>query len=182
MPPSPGRRCGILSLACAALTVSACAPTPVVFRPATCRADPCATPVRLVADSTNPVPDYPEIMAAVGIEGTVVAEFVVLPSGSVDTASVMIRSMTNRAFERFSVEAIAKWRFHSTNGTALAAPTGYRVTLRYVLGDIRCPGPRIGTATSAWAMRGGKPVLTVESCAPRLVPRDQIRPMRPTPA
>lgn len=157
----------------------ACAPTPVVFTPATCRAEPCAAPVRLIADSANAVPQYPEIMASVGVEGTVVAEFVVLPSGSVDTASVVIRSMTNRAFERSSVGAIAKWRFAALGGGSLTESMPVRARLLYVIGTSPCTSWPGRTFKASWSMLDGEPVLRVEACQTPRIPRDQIRPMTP---
>lgn len=166
-----------LALVSLVLFLAACGPKPVVFTPTACLAEPCGAPVRLIADYANPAPDYPEIMATVGIDGRVEVEFVVTTAGTVDTASVMIRSSTNKSFEGNTMRAIDRWRFHASGGIAITEPTAYRVAVRYVIGKLQCPGPRVRTAGVSWSMDDGQPVLTVVSCAPPLVPRNQIRPL-----
>jgi TonB family protein len=157
-----------LALASLVLSLDACGPKQVVFTPTACRAEPCGEPVRLFGDFTNKPAEYPEIMRSVGIEGRVEVEFDVTSSGTVERASVVIRSSTNRSFERNSIWAIEKWRFATVDGGAPPVPTRYAVWIDYRLAR---------RAHHVWAMIGNYPVLTVMSGQNRLIPRDQIRPL-----
>jgi TonB family protein len=133
--------------------------------------------MRLVGDSANAFPDYPQIMAAVGVDGRVEVDFVVTPDGTVDTASVTIRSLTNRAFVRNTMQAIDQWRFVALDDPGPLVPMTYSVLVKYQLGKERCTVSYFAVIRRVWSMSGGRPVATVTACQPRLVPRDQIRPM-----
>ena len=59
----------------------------------------------------NIVPEYPSALRSAGIEGRVVAEFVVTENGRVDVASLRILSSTNDAFVESIRRALARARF-----------------------------------------------------------------------
>ena len=59
----------------------------------------------------NVVPEYPSALRSSGIEGSVVAEFVVTENGRVDLASLRILSSTNDAFVDSIRRALSRMRF-----------------------------------------------------------------------
>lgn len=59
----------------------------------------------------NVVPEYPGALRSSGIEGRVVAEFVVTENGRVDVASLRILSSTNDAFVESIRRALSRMRF-----------------------------------------------------------------------
>jgi TonB family protein len=167
-----------LALVSLVLSLDACGPKPVVFTPTACQAEPCGAPVILIGDFTNKPPEYPQIMRSVGIDGRVEVEFVVTPGGTVDRASVVVRSSTNRSFERNTIRAVEKWQFATRDGSGPPMPTRYAVRVDYRLNPRRATtGGRADPGGPGWAMIDSHPVLTVTSAQNVLIPRDQIRPL-----
>ena len=59
----------------------------------------------------GPIPIYPPVLKAAGVEGRVSLRFVVGTDGRPEAGTVQVLSSTNKAFEAPAVEAIKKWRF-----------------------------------------------------------------------
>lgn len=70
-------------------------------------------------------PDYPLSMKSAGMEGEVLVEFIVEPTGRVRDARV-VRS-THRDFEEAALRAVARWRFEA--GRKGNIPVSFRMAL-----------------------------------------------------
>lgn len=57
---------------------------------------------------SGPLPRYPPVLKAAGVEGRVVLTFVVSTEGRVEAGSIKVMSSTNKAFEEPAIEAIRK--------------------------------------------------------------------------
>ena len=78
---------------------------------ATFRADQVEKPVSLISGSASP--RYPEVLRVAGIEGRVIARFVVDEEGRVEEGSVMFPRSDNRLFDEAVRAALARMRFTS---------------------------------------------------------------------
>jgi len=78
---------------------------------ATFRADQVEKPVALISGSVSP--RYPEVLRVAGIEGRVIARFVVDEEGRVEEGSVMFPRSDNRLFDEAVRAALARMRFTS---------------------------------------------------------------------
>lgn len=135
----------------------------------------CPVRTGLVWNDSNPIPKYPPVMEVVGIHGQVLVHLSVRPDGTVDSASVSLAEVTNRAFERFTLEAARQWRFRVEGpdqpGEAIA------VTMRVLYAiPFRC-GNQATSGGAAWAPDGNSMQLIVIAGCPRRVSRDQVRPL-----
>ena len=88
--------------------------------------DPTGT-VPLPGDSLRWVnmyaaPHYPDELRGAGVEGAVVATFVVDTTGRVDVRSVRITSSTDPQFSRAVCAAVPRFRFRRADGRPLLFP------------------------------------------------------------
>jgi len=67
-------------------------------------------------------PHYPDRLRNAGIEGTVVASFLVDTTGHVDARSVRVTSSTDPQFSRAVCEALPHMRIRRTDGKPLLSP------------------------------------------------------------
>jgi len=67
-------------------------------------------------------PHYPDNLRNAGIEGTVVASFVVDTTGHVDARSVRVTSSTDPQFSRAVCEALPRMRIRRADGKPLLSP------------------------------------------------------------
>lgn len=147
-----------------------------ILRERRCQPDSrrCAVRTGLVWNDSNPIPKYPPVMEDVGINGQVLVHFSVRPDGTVDPASLSLSQVTNRAFERFTLEAASQWRFRveGPNQPDDAIATTMRVvyTIPFTCRNQATPGG------AAWAPDGDSmQLIVIGGCRP-LIPRDQVRP------
>lgn len=73
--------------------------------------DATAVDRAVVPRSGNPTPRYPQFLASMGMEGSVVARFVVDTLGRVEVQSIVIVNSTQAQFERAVRDAIPGMRF-----------------------------------------------------------------------
>lgn len=88
--------------------------------------DPTGTVV-LPMETLRPVdqyvfPHYPDRLRSAGIEGTVVASFLVDTTGHVDARSVRVKSSTDPLFSRAVCEALPRMRMRRVDRTPLLSP------------------------------------------------------------
>jgi protein TonB len=79
-----------------------------------------------------PVPRYPTVLAAVGIEGKVSLEFVIDTLGRVEPASIRILGSTHEAFERSARDAVAAAVFHPARLSSRPVRQLTRQSIRFV--------------------------------------------------
>jgi TonB family protein len=134
----------------AVLVVLACeAPLPVADRAAGAVLDESQAdepPIRL---SGGPL-QYPPLLREAGIEGRVEVEFVVNEAGVVDSASIVVISSTNKAFERPAVDVVKSSRFRPA--TIGGVPTAVRTRQPVVFSIAkRTAGPTAAPSPTARA-------------------------------
>ena len=83
---------------------------PDYFPPCTGRVECPRMPRALAWQGSNPMPIYPGVMRAVGIEGEVDLTFIVNADGGILDSSVVFTKSTNRAFEAAVRTAMASWQ------------------------------------------------------------------------
>jgi TonB family protein len=71
---------------------------------------------------TNQPPSYPNQLRAANIEGEVIAQFLVLPDGSVDARSIRILKADHALFEAAAVHVLTDYRFKPATIHGVAAP------------------------------------------------------------
>lgn len=71
-------------------------------------------------------PRYPEAALAEGLTGDIVVEFVILPDGTVDVATVKVVSTAHAVFIEPTLEALREWRFEPGKLDGRAIPTRVR--------------------------------------------------------
>ena len=97
-------------------------------------------PVRVGGDIKPPVrteyvaPVYPQLAQQAKIQGTVVLEIVIGPTGTVTDARVMRQ---NPLLDAAAVDAVRKWRYTPTLLNGAAVPVIMTVTLNFDLGKDR---------------------------------------------
>jgi protein TonB len=78
-------------------------------------------------------PDYPARAAARGIEGWVIVQFTITPTGSVRDPMV-VESMPKNVFDDAALKAIARWRYNpKVEGGVAVERVGVRTIIRFVL-------------------------------------------------
>jgi protein TonB len=78
-------------------------------------------------------PDYPARAAARGIEGWVIVEFTITPTGSVRDPMV-IEAQPKGVFDDAALKAIARWRYNPrVEGGVAVERVGVRTIIRFVL-------------------------------------------------
>jgi protein TonB len=96
--------------------------------------------MRLTAGSDQDVlplvriaPDYPARAAARGIEGWVIVQFTITPTGSVNDP-VVVKAMPKSIFDDAALKAIARWRYSpKIEGGVAVERVGVRTIIRFVL-------------------------------------------------
>jgi protein TonB len=96
--------------------------------------------MRLTAGSDQEVlplvriaPDYPARAAARGIEGWVIVQFTITPTGSVRDPLV-VEAMPKNVFDDAALKAIARWRYNpKIEGGVAVERVGVRTIIRFVL-------------------------------------------------
>ena len=78
-------------------------------------------------------PEYPARAAARGIEGWVIVQFTITPTGSVRDPMV-VEAMPNNVFDDAALKAIARWRYNpKVEGGVAVERVGVRTIIRFVL-------------------------------------------------
>jgi protein TonB len=78
-------------------------------------------------------PDYPARAAARGIEGWVIVQFTITPTGSVRDPLV-VEAMPRNVFDDAALKAIARWRYNpKIEGGVAVERVGVRTIIRFVL-------------------------------------------------
>jgi protein TonB len=78
-------------------------------------------------------PDYPARAAARGIEGWVIVQFTITPTGSVRDP-VVVEAMPKNVFDDAALKAIARWRYNpKVEGGVAVERVGVRTIIRFVL-------------------------------------------------
>jgi protein TonB len=78
-------------------------------------------------------PDYPARAAARGIEGWVIVQFTITPTGSVRDP-IVVESMPKNVFDDAALKAIARWRYNpKIEGGVAVERVGVRTIIRFVL-------------------------------------------------
>lgn len=78
-------------------------------------------------------PDYPARAAARGIEGWVIVQFTITPTGSVRDP-IVVESMPKNVFDDSALKAIARWRYNpKVEGGVAVERVGVRTIIRFVL-------------------------------------------------
>jgi protein TonB len=78
-------------------------------------------------------PDYPARAAARGIEGWVIVQFTITPTGSVRDP-IVVESMPRNVFDDAALKAIARWRYNpKVEGGVAVERVGVRTIIRFVL-------------------------------------------------
>jgi protein TonB len=78
-------------------------------------------------------PDYPARAAARGIEGWVIVQFTITPTGSVRDPMV-VEAMPKNVFDDAALKAIARWRYNpKIEGGVAVERVGVRTIIRFVL-------------------------------------------------
>jgi protein TonB len=78
-------------------------------------------------------PDYPARAAARGIEGWVIVQFTITPTGSVRDPLV-VEAMPKNVFDDAALKAIARWRYNpKIEGGVAVERVGVRTIIRFVL-------------------------------------------------
>jgi protein TonB len=78
-------------------------------------------------------PDYPARAAARGIEGWVIVQFTITPTGSVRDP-IVVEAMPKNVFDDAALKAIARWRYNpKVEGGVAVERVGVRTIIRFVL-------------------------------------------------
>jgi TonB family protein len=76
-------------------------------------------------------PEYPEDLQRAGIGGAVLVEYVVLPNGRVDSASIRVISSTDTRFTMSVIECLLAASFKPARRRGLAVPALVQQTIRF---------------------------------------------------
>ncbi|HEY7670974.1 MAG TPA: energy transducer TonB [Gammaproteobacteria bacterium] len=78
-------------------------------------------------------PEYPARAAARGIEGWVIVQFTITPTGSVRDP-IVVEAMPKNVFDDAALKAIARWRYNpKIEGGVAVERVGVRTIIRFVL-------------------------------------------------
>ncbi|HYW31142.1 MAG TPA: M56 family metallopeptidase [Gemmatimonas sp.] len=120
----------------------------------------------VIAPGTR-VPAYPKALRDAGVQGTVIARFVVRADGSVDTASIQTLQSDHKDFETSVREALAGMRFLAATVGGKTVPQFVQQPFQFALNGAK-ETPRVQNALTTTAL--AKPVFVVAAGEPKMLP------------
>jgi hypothetical protein len=98
----------------------------------------------------------------------------VRPDGFVDSESIRLEQVVNRAFEQPTIDAVRSWRFDTEAEGRPGGPIPVTMRIAYAI-TTGCGYQRATSGQAAWSTHDGERVLVVTSGCPYRVPPSELR-------